>query len=193
MNPAPEVLLVLGDSLSAEYGLPRGTGWVQLLSERVRDSGLNYTVVNSSISGETSSGGRTRLPALLKAHRPKVVVLELGANDGLRGLPLATLRDNLTAMIKVVQAAGAAVLLVGVRVPPNYGRDYSEKFFAVFAEVARERNVPLVPFLLAGFAESLDAFQADRIHPGEKAQARMLENVWPQLRPLLTARVAKAK
>ena len=193
MNPAPEVLLVLGDSLSAEYGLPRGTGWVQLLSERVRDSGLNYTVVNSSISGETTSGGRTRLPALLKAHRPKVVVLELGANDGLRGLPLATLRDNLTAMIKAIQAAGAAVLLVGVRVPPNYGRDYSEKFFAVFAEVARERGVPLVPFLLAGFAESLDAFQADRIHPSEKAQPRMLENVWPQLRPLLTARAAKAK
>lgn len=193
MNPAPEVLLVLGDSLSAEYGLPRGTGWVQLLSERVRDSGLNYTVVNSSISGETTSGGRTRLPALLKAHRPKVVVLELGANDGLRGLPLATLRDNLTAMIKATQAAGAAVLLVGVRVPPNYGRDYSEKFFAVFAEVARERGVPLVPFLLAGFAESLDAFQADRIHPSEKAQPRMLENVWPQLRPLLTARAAKAK
>jgi len=193
VNPAPEVLLVLGDSLSAEYGLPRGTGWVQLLSERVRDSGLNYTVVNSSISGETTSGGRTRLPALLKAHRPKVVVLELGANDGLRGLPLATLRDNLTAMIKATQAAGAAVLLVGVRVPPNYGRDYSEKFFAVFAEVARERGVPLVPFLLAGFAESLDAFQADRIHPSEKAQPRMLENVWPQLRPLLTARAAKAK
>ena len=184
---------MLGDSLSAEYGLPRGTGWVQLLSERVRDSGLNYTVVNSSISGETTSGGRTRLPALLKAHRPKVVVLELGANDGLRGLPLATLRDNLTAMIKAIQAAGAAVLLVGVRVPPNYGRDYSEKFFAVFAEVARERGVPLVPFLLAGFAESLDAFQADRIHPSEKAQPRMLENVWPQLRPLLTARAAKAK
>jgi len=190
---AQGVLLVLGDSLSAEYGLPRGTGWVQLLSERMRDNGLNYTVVNSSISGETTSGGRTRLPALLKQHRPQVVVLELGANDGLRGLPLPVMRDNLTAMIRASQESGARVLLVGVRVPPNYGRDYSEKFFGVYAELARELRVPFVPFLLAGFAESLDYFQADRIHPNEKAQARMLDNVWPQLRPLLTARGAKAK
>jgi acyl-CoA thioesterase-1 len=184
------VLLVLGDSLSAEYGLPRGTGWVQLLSERVRDDRLNYTVVNASISGETSRGGRTRLPGLLKQHRPKVVVLELGANDGLRGLPLRTMRDNLIAMVRASQAAGAAVLLVGVRVPPNYGRDYSERFFGTFAELSRELRVPLAPFLLDGFAQSLEYFQADRIHPNEAAQVRMLDNVWPHLRPLLATRGA---
>jgi acyl-CoA thioesterase-1 len=187
------VLLVLGDSLSAEYGLPRGAGWVQLLAERLRENGLNYTVVNASISGETTSGGRTRLPALLTEHRPRLVVIELGANDGLRGLPLSTMRDNLAALIKTSQAAGAAVLLVGVRVPPNYGRDYSEKFFQSFSDLARELKVPLVPFLLDGFGESLEWFQADRIHPNEKAQARMLDNVWPHLRPLLTTRATKAR
>jgi acyl-CoA thioesterase-1 len=187
------VLLVLGDSLSAEYGLPRGTGWVQLLAERLRDSRLNYTVVNASISGETTSGGRTRLPALLSEHRPRIVVIELGANDGLRGLPLSTMRDNLAALIKASQAAGASVLLVGVRVPPNYGRDYSEKFFQSFSDLARELRVPLVPFLLDGFGESLEWFQPDRIHPNEKAQVRMLDNVWPHLRPLLVTRAAKAR
>ncbi len=187
------VILVLGDSLSAEYGLPRGAGWVQLLAERLRENRLNYTVVNSSISGETTSGGRTRLPALLGQHTPAVVVLELGANDGLRGLPLNAMRDNLAAMIKSSQAAGAAVLLVGVRVPPNYGRDYSEKFFQSFADLSRELRVPLVPFLLYGFAESLEWFQPDRIHPNSNAQARMLDNVWPHLRPLLAQRPAKAR
>jgi acyl-CoA thioesterase-1 len=133
------------------------------------------------------------LPALLGQHRPAVVVLELGANDGLRGLQLTTMRDNLAAMIKSSQAAGAAVLLVGVRVPPNYGRDYSEKFFQSFADLSRELRVPLVPFLLYGFAESLEWFQPDRIHPNSNAQARMLDNVWPQLRPLLAQRPAKAR
>ncbi len=183
----------MGDSLSAEYGLPRGAGWVQLLAERLRENRLNYTVVNSSISGETTSGGRTRLPALLTQQRPAVVVLELGANDGLRGLPLATMQDNLAAMIKTSQAAGASVLLVGVRVPPNYGRDYSEKFYVSFSQLARELRVPLVPFLLDGFAESLEWFQPDRIHPNEKAQARIVDNVWPHLLPLLTPRTSKAK
>jgi acyl-CoA thioesterase-1 len=187
------VLLVLGDSLSAEYGLPRGTGWVQLLAERLRESRLNYTVVNASISGETTSGGRTRLPALLSEHRPRIVVIELGANHGLRGLPLSTMRDNLAALIKASQAAGASVLLVGVRVPPNYGRDYSEKFFQSFSDLARELRVPLVPFLLDGFGESLEWFQPDRIHPNEKAQVRMLDNVWPHLRPLLAPRATKAR
>jgi acyl-CoA thioesterase-1 len=166
---------------------------VQLLADRLRENRLNYTVVNSSISGETTSGGRTRLPALLGQHRPAVVVLELGANDGLRGLQLTTMRDNLAAMIKSSQAAGAAVLLVGVRVPPNYGRDYSEKFFQSFADLSRELRVPLVPFLLYGFAESLEWFQPDRIHPNSNAQARMLDNVWPHLRPLLAQRPAKAR
>lgn len=179
------VLLVVGDSLSAEYGLPRGTGWVQLLADRLRASGNDYRVVNASISGETTSGGRTRLPALLKEHRPRVIVLELGANDGLRGLPLTVMRDNLAAMIRQGQAAGAKVLLVGLRVPPNYGREYADRFADTFATLAREFKVPLVPFLLDGFAESLDLFQADRIHPTAEAQPRMLDNVWPVLRPLL--------
>jgi acyl-CoA thioesterase-1 len=187
------VILVVGDSLSAEYGLPRGAGWVQLLSERLRNRRLDYTVVNASISGETTSGGRTRLPALLKQHRPAVVILELGANDGLRGLPLATMRDNLAAMTKAAQSAGAAVLLVGVRVPPNYGRDYSERFFDSFASVARELRAPLAPFLLDGFAESLDYFQADRIHPSQSAQPRMLDNVWPHLQPLLRSGATKPR
>ena len=182
------VLLVVGDSLSAEYGLPRGTGWVQMLADRLRSSGSDYRVVNASISGETTSGGRSRLPALLKQHRPRVVVLELGANDGLRGLPLNVMKDNLSAMIRQAQAAGSKVLLVGIRVPPNYGRDYTERFFNAFAALARENKVPLVPFLLEGFADTLELFQADRIHPTAEAQARMLENVWPTLRPLLAER-----
>ena len=182
------VLLVLGDSLSAEYGLSRGTGWVQLLADRLRNSGSDYRVVNASISGETTSGGRTRLPALLKEHRPRVIVLELGANDGLRGLPLNVMRDNLQTMIRQGQAAGAKVLLVGLRVPPNYGRDYAERFAGTFAALARELKVPLVPFLLEGFAESFELFQADRIHPTAEAQPRILDNVWPVLVPLLGER-----
>jgi len=182
------VLLVVGDSLSAEYGLSRGTGWVQLLADRLRDSGSDYRVVNASISGETTSGGRSRLPALLKEHRPGIIVLELGANDGLRGLPLSVLRDNLAAMIREAQAAGVKVLLVGIRVPPNYGRDYSERFAGTYAALARESKVRFVPFLLEGFADSLELFQADRIHPTAEAQPRILDNVWPVLRPMLTVR-----
>lgn len=181
------VVLVLGDSLSAEYGLPRDTGWVKLLADRLARDGAKYSVVNASISGETTSGGRTRLPALLKQHRPAVVVIELGANDGLRGLPVNAMRDNLAAMIDASRAAGARVLLVGVRVPPNYGRDYAERFASTFEELARRRKVALAPFLLDGFAERLEYFQADRIHPNEKAQSLMLDNVWPHLKPLLAA------
>ena len=166
---------------------------MQLLTERLRSNRFDYTVVNASISGETTSGGRTRLPALLKQHRPAVVIIELGANDGLRGLPLNTMRDNLLVMAKASQSAGAAVMLVGVRVPPNYGRDYSERFFGTFPAVARELRMPFAPFLLDGFAEQLQFFQADRIHPNEAAQSRMLDNVWPHLRPLLRAGVAKAR
>ncbi|MDZ7652213.1 MAG: arylesterase [Burkholderiaceae bacterium] len=187
--PNKRVLLVVGDSLSAEYGLVRDAGWVKLLEQRLTRQGLDqYIVVNASISGETTSGGRTRLPALLQSHRPAVVVLELGANDGLRGLPVDLTRANLRAMVEASQAAGARVLLVGIRVPPNYGRDYAERFFATFGEVARETRAALTPFLLEGFADDMSLFQADRIHPNEKAQARMLDNVWPRLRPLLVAR-----
>lgn len=178
-------ILVVGDSLSAEYGLPRDTGWVRLLADRLLQQGAKYIVVNASISGETTRGGRTRLPALLAEHRPAIVVLQLGANDGLRGLPLAAMRDNLAAMIDASERAGARVLLVGMRIPPNYGRDYAERFFATFADIARERRIALAPFLLDGFADRLDLFQPDRIHPNERAQPLMLDNVWPHLRPLL--------
>ncbi len=180
------VLLVLGDSLSAEYGLARDTGWVKLLEQRLsQQRASQYSVVNASISGETTSGGRTRLPALLKNHRPTLVVIQLGANDGLRGLSLDVMRTNLRAMIEASRSAGARVLLVGIRIPPNYGREYTERFFATFGELAREMKVAHAPFLLDGIAEDLGFFQADRIHPNEKAQVRLLENVWPHLQPLL--------
>lgn len=181
------VVLVLGDSLSAEYGLRRDTGWVKLLADRLAHNGSKYSVVNASLSGETTRGGRTRLPALLAQHRPAIVIIELGANDGLRGLPLSAMRENLAAMIDASRAAGARVLLVGMRIPPNYGREYADRFAATFEEVARQRKVGLAPFLLDGFADRLEYFQPDRIHPNERAQPLMLDNVWPHLAPLLAA------
>ena len=184
------VLLVLGDSLSAEYGLRRNSGWVKLLGDRLAQGGAQYNVVNASISGETTSGGRTRLPALLKTHKPAIVVIQLGGNDGLRGLPLAAMRENLRAMAAASRGARARVLIVGIRVPPNFGREYEQRFFATFAEVARSEKTAYAPFLLDGFGEKLALFQPDRIHPTEAAQPLMLENVWPHLRPLLAARAS---
>jgi acyl-CoA thioesterase-1 len=184
---ATSTLLVLGDSLSAEYGIRRDSGWVKLLGDRLAKSGAQYSVVNASISGETTSGGRTRIASLLDRHHPAIVIIELGANDGLRGLPLAQMRDNLRAMINAAQGGGAKVLLVGIRVPPNYGREYSERFTAVYTELARSEKVALAPFLFDGFADRMELFQADRIHPNEDAQALMLDNVWPQLRPLVAS------
>ena len=181
-------LLVLGDSLSAEYGLARGTGWVALLEQRLARDKLNWQVVNASISGETTSGGRSRLAALLKEHRPRVVLIELGGNDALRGLPLAMTQTNLTEMVRAAKAAGAQVLVAGMAVPPNYGRAYGEQFLALFASVAKAEGTALVPFFLAGVADGPDAdslFQPDRIHPKAEAHPRMLANVWPVLRPLL--------
>jgi len=189
-DPRP-VLLVLGDSLSAEYGLQRGSGWVALLANRLQQSGSNYTVVNASISGDTTSGGRTRLPALLKQHRPAIVIIELGGNDGLRGLPVARMKDNLAAMVRAAQGAGAQVIVVGIRIPPNYGRNYTEGFYGTFADVAQQSNAALVPFILEGFTDSPDFFQADRIHPNAQAQTRILQTVWPVLEPLLS-KAAKA-
>ncbi len=187
-----KVLLVVGDSLSAEYGLPRDSGWVRLLAARIAGRAPQYSVVNASISGDTTSGGRTRLPELLKRHRPAVVIIELGANDGLRGLRVEAMRDNLQAMIAACQAAGSRVLLVGIRMPPNYGEDYAERFHAVYGALARRNRVALAPFLFDGFADRLDLFQADRIHPLALAQGRMLDNVWPHLQPLLaTGRAAR--
>jgi acyl-CoA thioesterase-1 len=184
------VLLVLGDSLSAEYGIRRDTGWVKLLADRLAQNGAQYSVVNASISGETTSGGRSRLPALLKKHRPTIVAIQLGGNDGLRGLPLSNMRDNLRAMVDASREIGARVLVIGIRMPPNFGRDYAERFFATFGDIARERKVALAPFLLDGFGEDLSLFQPDRIHPTEAAQPRMLDNVWPHLRPLLGVRAS---
>jgi acyl-CoA thioesterase I len=181
-------ILVVGDSLSAEYGLVRGAGWVALLEQRLAREKLAWQVVNASISGDTTSGGRSRLPALLKAHRPQVVILELGGNDALRGLPLAMTQANLTDMTRAAKAAGAQVLIAGMAVPPNYGRAYGEGFTALFGTVAKAERVALLPFLLAGVADGPDAdamFQADRIHPKAEAHPRMLANVWPVLLPLL--------
>lgn len=186
---APQrTLLVLGDSLSAEYGLARGSGWVALLQRRIERDTPQWRVVNASVSGETTSGGRSRLAALLTQHRPRVVVIELGGNDALRGLPLAMTQDNLADMVREAKASGAAVLLVGMSVPPNYGRTYSESFSALFGTVARAHGAALVPFLLSGVADvagAADLFQSDRIHPTAQAQPRMLDNVWPALKPLL--------
>ncbi|MFZ5549136.1 MAG: arylesterase [Pseudomonadota bacterium] len=187
---APAKLLVVGDSLSAEYGLARGSGWVALLGERVTREKFPVEVVNASISGDTTAGGRTRLPALLKTHAPKVVVIELGGNDALRGLPLAQTRDNLAAMARAAKAAGAKVLLAGMQVPPNYGRQYTDDFAKAFQDVSKAESVPLVPFLLKGVADRPDAedwFQPDRIHPLAKAHPVIVDNVWPALRPLLPA------
>ena len=181
-------LLVVGDSLSAEYGLVRGQGWVALLDQKLLGEKLAWQVVNASISGDTTSGGRSRLPALLKAHRPRVVIIELGGNDALRGLPLAMTQANLAAMASAAKAAGAKVLIAGMAVPPNYGRAYGEGFVALFGMVARAQGAALVPFLLAGVADGPKAdemFQPDRIHPKAAAHPTMLANVWPVLRPLL--------
>lgn len=192
INPdQPPVVLVLGDSLSAEYGLQRGQGWVQLLSDRLQQTGSKYTVVNASISGETTSGGRTRLPALLKQHRPAIVIIELGGNDGLRGLPVARMQENLVAMVRAAQGSGARVVLAGIRLPPNYGREYTERFYATFAGVSKQYGTALVPFLLEGFAEAADFFQRDRIHPSAQAQSRILQTVWPALEPLLLAKATR--
>ena len=188
--PDPATLLVVGDSLSAEYGLARGSGWVALLGQRLAEKKIALRVVNASISGDTTSGGRTRLPALLAQHRPAIVILELGANDALRGLPLAMTRDNLAAMARLARAAGAKVVLVGMQMPPNYGRAYAEQFERLYAEVAKAEGAALVPFLLAGVADAPNAdalFQPDRIHPTAAAHPRMLDNVWRVLAPLLPA------
>ncbi len=182
---ASKTLLVLGDSISAEYGLPRESGWVSLLQKRLSDDKLPVSVINASISGETTAGGLTRLPALLQQHKPTVLIIELGGNDGLRGLSLAATQANLREMIKFADRIGARVLLLGMRVPPNYGPDYSKRFEAMYQGLARERNVKLVPFLFAGLEDTERFFQQDRIHPNQRAQAVMLDNVWPSLRSLL--------
>jgi len=180
-----KTILVFGDSLSAAYGIAAKRGWVALLAERLQRERLDYSVVNASISGETTAGGVSRLPRALAQHKPAVVILALGANDGLRGLPVAEMKKNLAAMIGMSRRAGAQVLLVGMRVPPNYGPEYTRDFEAAFAALARARKLAVAPFLLEGMAEDLRFFQPDRIHPTESAQPLLLENVWKALKLLL--------
>jgi acyl-CoA thioesterase-1 len=185
-------ILVVGDSLSAEYGLPRGSGWVALLEKRLVADKVAAKVVNASISGDTTSGGLARLTPLLQQHAPTLVVIELGGNDALRGLPLDLTKSNLTRMAQAAQKAGARVLVVGMQVPPNYGADYAARFSQVFADVAKAGKTALVPFMLKGIADGPDAatqtekmFQADRIHPKAEAHPAILANIWPELKPLL--------
>jgi acyl-CoA thioesterase-1 len=180
------VILVFGDSISAGYGLAHvEQGWVELLKTRLKEQGYGYQVVNASVSGETTAGGLARLPRALEIHHPKIAVIELGGNDGLRALPIAQMRANLEQMIDLAAAAGARVLLLGMRMPPNYGPQYTEQFGATFSDSAREKKVPLVPFLLNGIALSANLMQDDDIHPNALGQPKLLENVWPALQPLL--------
>lgn len=179
-----KTILVFGDSLSAGYGIRPEAAWPSLLQKRLAEKRLDYSVANLSISGETTAGGRSRLPEALRRHRPAVVVLELGANDGLRGLQLAQMRSNLEAMVDAAREAGARVLLVGMRLPPNYG-PYARQFESAFTEVAKRQKVGLVDFLLAGIADQPSLFQSDMLHPTAEAQPHILDNVWPALAPLL--------
>lgn len=185
---AAKNLLVFGDSLSAGYGLPRDQGWAALLARRIQEQGLPYSVVNASLSGETTAGGVKRIEGALKSHRPSLVVLELGANDGLRGVGLDTMRRNLETMVQACRRAGAEVVLVGMRLPPNYGREYAKKFHQAFLDVARRNRAAVVPFLFEGFADNARYFQPDGVHPTSEAQPIMLETVWRALRPLLKPR-----
>jgi acyl-CoA thioesterase-1 len=179
-------ILVFGDSISAGYGLPRiDRGWVALLQVKLKTEGYGDEVVNASVSGETTAGGLARLPRALSLHQPRIVILELGGNDGLRALPIAQMRANLEHMVELSAAAGAKVLLLGMRMPPNYGPDYTEKFRSSYSELARDKNLPLVPFLLNDIALSPALMQADGIHPNELGEPKLLDNVWPQLKPLL--------
>jgi acyl-CoA thioesterase-1 len=179
------VILVFGDSISAGYGLPLEQGWVELLRTRLKTQGYGYQVVNASVSGETTAGGLARLPRALELHHPNIVIVELGGNDGLRGLPIAQMRANLTQMVNLSVAAGAKVLLLGMRMPPNYGPQYTEQFAMVFSELAAEKKIPLVPFLLTDIALSPALLQSDDIHPNVLGQPILLDNVWPTLKPLL--------
>lgn len=179
-------LLVLGDSLSSGYGIKADSGWVNLLDQRLKAEGYGYRIINASVSGETTAGGRVRLPALLKTHQPAIVILELGANDGLRGLPILALRSNLNAMIVAAQAAKAKVLLVGMQIPPNYGEQYTQQFSDSFSDLAKAHQIKLVPFFLAKVALDAGLLQADNLHPNERAQPLLLSTIWPQLKPLLS-------
>jgi len=185
--PAPTIL-VLGDSLSAGYGIRVEQGWVALLQARLRAKGYGHRVVNASSSGETTGGALTRLPRALATHRPAIVIVELGGNDGLRGLPVADIRRNFAAIVRTSQQAGSAILLVGMRIPPNYGPAYTREFHALYGDLARQYKLPSVPFLLEKVAPDETLFQDDGIHPTAAAQPRLLDEVWPHLQPMLGRR-----
>lgn len=178
-------LMVWGDSLSAAYGFSEEQGWVTLLEEKLNSENWPYRVINGSVSGETTTGGLERLPAMLKSYSPDLVILELGGNDGLRGLPLELIKANLKSMVDLVRADGGEVLLTGIQIPPNYGPRYTEPFFALFREIAEEDFLPLVPFLIDGIPQQPELMQNDGIHPKAGAQFMILENVWPYLEPML--------
>ena len=190
---AAPVILVFGDSLSAGYGVPPGQGWVDLLAKKIEHAGYDFNVVNASVSGETTEGGLARLPRALALHRPRVLILELGANDGLRGLPVADAQDNLDHMIILAQSHDARVLLVGMLMPPNYGERYTSAFHAAFGDLAQSHHLALVPFLMAGVALHSELIQADGLHPNERGQPLLLDNVWPVLQPMLGSTRAAAR
>lgn len=187
---AERTILVMGDSLSAAYGVPTDTAWVNLLRQRLDSRGLPWAIVNASISGETTDGGQRRLPELLDKHSPEIVIIELGGNDGLRGFPPRVTRDNLADMIRQSKSAGAVPLLVGMQMPPNYGKRYTQTFAAIYPELAKEHQIPLVPFFLEGIYNRDGLMQDDGIHPTAEAQPRLLSNLWPVLSPLLESQVS---
>ena len=180
---ANSTILVMGDSLSAEYGLIRGSGWARLLEGQLQKQGSPWSVFNASISGETTSGGLTRLPSLLQQKKPGIVLLELGANDALRGLSINETEKNLRKMIQLCKQSGAKVLLFGIQIPPNYGQEYTTRFKALFSKLAKQENIELLPFFMQGLAAQRDFFQADNIHPNEKAQVQLFNNVWGAMGP----------
>ena len=186
-TPTPRTIVVLGDSLSAGYGIKIQQGWVSLLSQRLASEGYGYKVVNASVSGETTQGGLARLPRALETHKPAIVVVELGGNDGLRGLPLATSQANLAKIIELARASQARVLLVGMLIPPNYGPRYGEEFREMFASLAAKYSVAFLPFLLDEVALKPELMQPDGIHPNASGQPKILENLWPTLKPMLVA------
>ena len=183
---ATNTLLVYGDSLSAAYGIQEAQGWVTLLESRLNEENWPYKLINGSVSGETTTGGLERLPAMLSIYQPDLVILELGGNDGLRGLPLETLKANLKKMISLIRAAGGEVLLTGIQIPPNYGPRYTEPFFSLYTEISEEDSLALVPFLIDGIPQQPELMQNDGIHPKAEAQIMILDNVWPYLEPMLS-------
>jgi len=183
---ATNTLLVYGDSLSAAYGIQEAQGWVSLLETRLNEEDWPYKLINGSVSGETTTGGLERLPAMLSNYQPDLVILELGGNDGLRGLPLETLKANLKKMISLIRAAGGEVLLTGIQIPPNYGPRYTEPFFSLYTEISEEDSLALVPFLIDGIPQQPELMQNDGIHPKAEAQIMILDNVWPYLEPMLS-------